>query len=41
MIGTNRSRVSFCMNQFRKWISSITTGRLQVHSSLLNLVLHD
>ena len=41
MIGTTRSRVSFFMNRFRK-IGFITyNGRIQVHKSLLNVVLHD
>jgi len=42
MIGTTRSRVSFFMNRFRKlgFIDYGATG-LQVHSSLLNVVLHD
>ena len=43
MVGTTRSRVSFFMNKFRKlgFIDYHTGGRLQVHSSLLNVVLHD
>jgi CRP/FNR family cyclic AMP-dependent transcriptional regulator len=41
MIGTTRSRVSFFMNRFRK-IGFITyNGRIRVHNSLLNVVLHD
>ena len=42
MIGTTRSRVSFFMNRFRKlgFLDYGGTG-LQVHSSLLNVVLHD
>ena len=42
MIGTTRSRVSFFMNRFRKlgFIDYGTDG-MQVHSSLLNVVLHD
>ena len=42
MIGTTRSRVSFFMNRFRK-LGFVTYGEsdLQVHSSLLNVVLHD
>jgi CRP-like cAMP-binding protein len=42
MIGTTRSRVSFFMNRFRK-LGFIDYGGsgLQVHSSLLNIVLHD
>jgi CRP/FNR family transcriptional regulator, cyclic AMP receptor protein len=47
MIGTTRSRVSFFMNKFRKlgFIDyeggSRGNGALHVHSSLLNVVLHD
>jgi CRP-like cAMP-binding protein len=43
MIGTTRSRVSFFMNRFRKlrFIDYHTDDALQVHSSLLNIVLHD
>jgi len=42
MIGTTRSRVSFFMNRFRKLGFVDYGGRgLQVHSSLLNVVLHD
>jgi CRP/FNR family transcriptional regulator, cyclic AMP receptor protein len=42
MIGTTRSRVSFFMNRFRKLgFVNYGEGGLQVHSSLLNLVLHD
>jgi len=42
MIGTTRSRVSFFMNRFRKWgFVDYSGGGLQVHSSLLNIVLHD
>ena len=40
MIGTTRSRVSF-MNRFRKLGLIHDNGGLQVHSSLLNVVLHD
>jgi CRP-like cAMP-binding protein len=42
MIGTTRSRVSFFMNRFRK-LGFVNYGEngLQVHSSLLNVVLHD
>ena len=42
MIGTTRSRVSFFMNRFRK-LGFVDYGGsgLQVHSSLLNVVLHD
>jgi CRP/FNR family transcriptional regulator, cyclic AMP receptor protein len=46
MIGTTRSRVSFFMNKFRKlgfieYNSGLHNGGLHVHSSLLNIVLHD
>lgn len=41
MIGTTRSRVSFFMNRFRKLGFIHYNGTLQVHSSLLNVVLHD
>jgi CRP-like cAMP-binding protein len=41
MIGTTRSRVSFFMNKFRKLGLIHYNGGLQVHSSLLNVVLHD
>ena len=45
MVGTTRSRVSFFMNRFRKLgfihYAGGEGGGLQVHSSLLNIVLHD
>ncbi len=43
MIGTTRSRVSFFMNRFRKlgFVDYNGGSGLQVHSSLLNIVLHD
>ena len=41
MIGTTRSRVSFFMNKFRKLGFIDYNGELRVHSSLLNVVLHD
>ena len=41
MIGTTRSRVSFFMNKFRKMGFIKYNGTLEVHSSLLNVVLHD
>jgi len=41
MIGTTRSRVSFFMNRFRKMGFIHYNGGLEVHSSLLNVVLHD
>jgi CRP/FNR family transcriptional regulator, cyclic AMP receptor protein len=42
MVGTTRSRVSFFMNRFRKlrFIDYHAGDELQVHSSLLNVVLH-
>jgi CRP-like cAMP-binding protein len=41
MIGTTRSRVSFFMNRFRKLGLIEYSGRIKVHKSLLNVVLHD
>ena len=41
MVGTTRSRVSHFMNKFRKLGFIDYNGGLQVHSSLLNVVLHD
>ena len=41
MIGTTRSRVNFFMNKFRKLGFLEYNGGLHVHSSLLNIVLHD
>ena len=41
MIGTTRSRVSFFMNRFRKLGYIDYNGRIHVHRSLLNVVLHD
>jgi CRP-like cAMP-binding protein len=41
MIGTTRSRVSFFMNRFRKLGFIQYNGRIHVHKSLLNVVLHD
>jgi CRP/FNR family cyclic AMP-dependent transcriptional regulator len=41
MIGTTRSRVSFFMNKFRKMGFIDYNGGIEVHSSLLNVVLHD
>jgi CRP/FNR family transcriptional regulator, cyclic AMP receptor protein len=41
MIGTTRSRVSFFMNRFRKLGFIDYKERIQVHRSLLNVVLHD
>ena len=41
MIGTTRSRVSFFMNKFRRLGFIEYNGHLEVHSSLLSVVLHD
>jgi CRP-like cAMP-binding protein len=41
MIGTTRSRVSFFMNRFRKLGFIHYNGGIEVHTSLLNLVLHE
>jgi CRP-like cAMP-binding protein len=41
IIGTTRLRVSFFMNKFRKLGFVSYNGHLEVHSSLLNVVLHD
>jgi CRP/FNR family transcriptional regulator, cyclic AMP receptor protein len=43
MVGTTRSRISFFMNKFRRlgFVAYEGTGALRVHSSLLNIVLHD
>jgi len=41
MIGTTRSRVSHFMNKFRKMGFIDYNGHLEIHSSLLNVVLHD
>jgi len=41
MVGTTRSRVSFFMNKFRKLGFIEYDGGLEVHSSLLHVVLHD
>jgi CRP/FNR family cyclic AMP-dependent transcriptional regulator len=45
MVGTTRSRVSLFMNKFRKMglieYSKAGTGEIEVHSSLLNILLHD
>ena len=41
MIGTTRSRVSFFMNRFRKLGLIEYRGRIRVHKSLLNVILHD
>ena len=41
MVGTTRARVSFFMNKFRKLGFVQYDGGLEVHSSLLNVILHD
>jgi CRP/FNR family transcriptional regulator, cyclic AMP receptor protein len=41
MVGTTRGRVSFFMNRFRRLGFVRYNGELEVHSSLLNVVLHD
>ena len=41
MIGTTRSRVSFFMNKFRRLGFIDYNGHIEVHRSLLNVVLHD
>lgn len=41
MIGATRSRVSFFMNKFKKLGFLEYNGGVYVHSSLLNIVLHD
>jgi len=41
MIGTTRSRVSFFMNKFRRLGLIDYNGHIEVHRSLLNVVLHE
>jgi len=41
MVGTTRSRVSFFMNRFRKLGLIDYDGRIRVHKSLINVILHD
>ena len=41
MVGTTRSRVSYFMNKFRKLGLIDYNGRIEIHSSLLNVVLHE
>ena len=41
IVGTTRSRVSFFMNRFRKLGFIEYNGGLTIHSSLLNVILHD
>jgi CRP/FNR family transcriptional regulator, cyclic AMP receptor protein len=41
MVGTTRARISFFMHRFRKRGFIHYNGALEVHSSLLNVLLHD
>ena len=41
MVGTTRSRISAFLNKFRKMGFIHYNGRIEVHSSLLNIILHD
>ena len=41
MVGTTRSRESFFLSKFRKLGFIHYNGRMEVHSSLFNIVLHD
>ncbi len=41
MVGTTRSRVNFFLNRFRKLGFIKYNGEMEIHSSLLNVVLHD
>jgi CRP/FNR family cyclic AMP-dependent transcriptional regulator len=41
MVGTTRSRVSFFMNKFRKLGLIAYNGQIEIHRSLLNVVLHE
>ena len=41
MVGTTRSRVNFFMNKFRRLGLINYNGRIEVHRSLLNMVLHE
>lgn len=41
MVGTTRSRVSYFMNRFRRLGFIEYSGRIRVHKSLLNVILHD
>jgi len=41
LVGTTRSRVNFFMNKFRKLGFIHYNGSMQIHSSLLNVVLHE
>jgi len=41
MVGTTRARVNFFMNRFRKLGFIAYNGEIEVHPSLLNVILHD
>jgi CRP-like cAMP-binding protein len=41
IVGTTRARISFFMNKFRKLGFIDYNGGLHVHSSLMNIILHD
>jgi CRP/FNR family transcriptional regulator, cyclic AMP receptor protein len=41
MVGTTRSRIGFFMNRFRKLGFIEYNGRIRVHKTLLNVILHD
>ena len=41
MIGTTRARINFFMNKFRRLGLIDYNGRIEVHRSLLNMVLHE
>jgi hypothetical protein len=41
MIGTTRSRVNFFMNRFRQLGFIEYNGGMKIHSSLLNIILHE
>jgi len=41
IVGTTRSRVSSFLNKFKKLGFITHNGKMEVHSSLLNIVLHD
>ena len=41
MVGTTRSRISGFLNKFRKLGFITYKGKMEIHSSLLNVVLHD
>ena len=41
MVGTTRSRMSHFMNKFRKLGYIEYNGKLEIHNSLLNVVLYD